>query len=54
VGKVDLRLLARHGLEAHLKGRHQRRPHLAQKVGHRGIAAGITKLSDLAQQAGCR
>src|SRR5215471_11387170 len=40
--------------EAHLERRCKPRPHLAQKVGHRGVAAVIALLADLAQAAGCR
>src|SRR6516164_2284728 len=48
--KINLSLLAWWGLETHFEWRCKPRPHLAQKVGHRGVAAVITLLADLAQQ----
>src|SRR5262252_4672252 len=49
--KINLSLLAWWGLEAHFERRCKPRPHLAQKVGHRGVAAVIALLADLAQQS---
>ena len=48
--EINLSLLAWWGLEAHFERRCKPRPHLAQKVGHRGVAAVIALLADLAQQ----
>src|SRR5215471_17917849 len=48
--KINLSLLAWWGLEAHFERRCKPRSHLAQKVGHRGVAAVIALLADLAQQ----
>jgi transposase len=50
LGEVDLRLVARWRLEADLEWRAGRRPYLAQKVGHGGIATAIATLSDLPEQ----
>lgn len=50
LGEVDLRLFPWRGLEAHLERRCRARPHLAQEVGYRGVAAVIALLADLPQQ----
>ena len=53
-GEVDLALLARCGLEAHLEPRIGRRPHLPQEVRDRRIAARVPELLQLPQQPGSR
>jgi hypothetical protein len=50
VGKIDLRLRARRGLEANLEGRQAGRPNLAQQVGHGRVAALVAELPQLAPQ----
>jgi hypothetical protein len=40
--KVDLRLLARRGLEPHLKGRDRRGPDVAHRALHGRVAASVT------------
>jgi hypothetical protein len=51
LGEVDLGLLAGGGLEADLKGGWRCGTDLAQEVSDSGVAAGITALPDLAEQA---
>ena len=54
LGEVDLRLLAWRGLKAHLERRYRRRPHLAQKIGHRGVAARNSRARGSRAAAGLR
>jgi hypothetical protein len=51
LGEVDRRLAARRGLEAHLERQRRRRTDGAQEVGHRGIAAVVTEVANVPQQA---
>ena len=50
VGEVDLRLVARRGLEADLEGRRLARPHRAQEVASRRCSRRRSRAPDLAQQ----
>jgi len=52
MGKVDLGLPARRGLEAHLEARGRAGPDLVQELFDRGVAAAVADLADLAMQPG--
>ena len=51
VGEVDLGLLAGRRLEAAFEAGLRRRAHLAEEVGHGGVAARVAEIGDLAHQA---
>ena len=52
LGEVHLALIAGPGLVTHLVGGSGRRPHVAEEVGHSGVAALVTPLLQLPQQPG--
>jgi hypothetical protein len=51
VGEVDLRLSAGRGFEPALEDGRLARAHAAQEVLHRGVAAAVAEVADLAEQA---
>ena len=51
LGEIDLSLLAGRRLETNLEAMTSRRPYIAQKVRHRGVATRVAPLAELSKQS---